>query len=358
MDLNVDIEEIKTHTNYLPAPFQVFEKGGVKCEVFIAKNLHTDKWEDSHLHSLVLLCRRSFLRYGKVLSEDGFDKKALVLLARTKYMMGGHITEEWLSIRFIPATGEPYLSEDLKLKLSSGKTFFEVIKEKLFSNSDQASDFLLTISRICGILPYNISEGKFIAKKLQYTALTSAWTFLVMTNILQTENKYQYVTALFHQNIFRYIKQRENNDNTAILDLPNAHEVLKLPGSYFDNIEVGDTAYFFPTYFYNLQNLVDWLKKIIDDGLVQEGVINKFLLKPIDWKVVESQLKNDKVSLVRSLSGLGNFLAFDGRIDGVGCSGDELRKKLELEVAKSFSLKLFSRQDLKNKIQLFLEELI
>lgn len=356
MDSRIEIQELKKVIVDLPVTYKSYEQDGVRWDIFVAKKLYSKNWENQSLHDLVRLCRRSFLRYGAVPLEDAYDNKAMVLLARVRYPLNDICAEEWLSIRFIPASGEPYLSEDLQLKLGSGPTFYEIINDKLFFGSDKASDFLLTISRICGIEPYDRENFNFIQKRLEYTALTSSLVFLTMTDILQSENRYQYITAMFNQNIFRHIKEKEKDGKIVVLDLPNAHEILNLPEDYFKHIKAEKTAYSFPTYFFNLSQLIKWLEKIVAEGSISVSVINKFLVKPIDWREIDKKMLGNKVAVLDDLNGLGGLFSFEGKLEGSKYTGKQLREELEREVDKSFSLKLFSRNDLRKKLKLFLQE--
>jgi len=159
------MESIAVLRAELPPPAARYAAPGVEFDVYRAKDLHAKKWNSPALKNILLLCRKSYRRYGNRPLLDEFDKKAAVYLVRARYSKRGipcrmsHVAcriEEWLSIRMVPGDGRPTGVHEPEIFERGGKPVDYWMKKKI-----GARGFWRTVAgsqRMCGIHPYKMSS--------------------------------------------------------------------------------------------------------------------------------------------------------------------------------------------------------
>lgn len=343
----------------LPVADESFDWQGVKFDIYLAKKFNTDQWQDESLRSLVLKCRESFYRYGKVALEDGYDNKSLICIVGASYLVEERLVKEWLTIRLVPAQGEPMLSEDLQVEFLDQKKLYELIKEKLFNSQENSAQRLFTISRFCGIAPYFQDSFQPLQnqKKIKFTALSFALLCNFSLKYINYSDKHVYITAMFHHNIFERIIYLKHNAQEAYLELPDTHETLSVHPDILKSFFPGDVVFRHPTYFFKIKELILWVKKMLSEGKINNDTLRLILKKEIDWDIAHQQLVNNKLAVVSQLSSLGDLLSGDEFLDDGLFTRKQLRLLLEEEVPKSLVLKLIHQSDLEQRVEKFLADL-
>ena len=105
------VSEIRTLGDNLPEPASRTVINGVQFDVFKVTDLFASEWSDMALFRLLLEARSSYSNYGDRPPIDEYDAKAAVYLVRVQYSL----TEEWLSLRFVPGEGTPPGAGELDL---------------------------------------------------------------------------------------------------------------------------------------------------------------------------------------------------------------------------------------------------
>src|SRR3989339_40632 len=343
----------------LPVADESYDWQGVKFDIYLAKKFYSEQWENEPLRALVLKCRESFHRYGKVAVEDGYDNKSLVSIVGVSYLVDERLVKEWLTIRLVPAQGEPVLSEDLQVEFLDQKKLFDLIKEKLFYNQENSAQRLFTISRFCGIAPYYQDNFQPVSdqKKIKFTALSFVLLCKFSLKFIDLTDKHVYITAMFHHNIFERVIYLKHNDQQAYLELPDTHETLSVNPESLRSFFPGDVVFRHPTYFFKIKELILWVKKMLAEGKINSDTLQLFLKTEIDWDNAQRQLLDNKLALVNQLSSLGDLLSGDELLANSSCNRKQLRQLLEEEVPKSLILKLIYQSDLERRVEKFLTDL-
>jgi hypothetical protein len=129
----ISLVEIRELGTALPPPIAKRVIGGIQFEVYRAKSLFRDEWESDALRKLVVASRTSYQRWGDFRPLDRDDGKAVVYLVRLDYphreKLDGAMIEEWVSYRFVPASGDPPDVEELSLFVCDGKPVMEAARE-------------------------------------------------------------------------------------------------------------------------------------------------------------------------------------------------------------------------------------
>ena len=343
----------------LPTADESYNWQDVKFDIYLAKNFFTDQWQNQSLRNLVLKCRESFHRYGKVALEDSYDDKSLVSIVGVSYFIDERQVKEWLTIRFVPAHGEPFLSEDLQIEFINQKKLYDLIKEKLFYNADDSTKRLFTISRFCGIAPYFEDNFQSVENqnKIKFTAISFSLLCKFSLKYFSLPDKHVYITAMFHHNIFKRLAFVNHNNLQACLELPDTHETLLVHSDSLQTIFPGEVAFRHPTYFFRIRELVVWVKKMLVEDKLNNATLLSVLKTEIDWDKIDQQLIDNKLVIVKQLSALGDLLSGDEILLNSRCDRQQLRQMLRDEVPLSLLFKLAYQLDLEQRIDRFLADL-
>ena len=144
----LSISQINRISKTLREPVASFKNKEAVFDVFRATDLYQNKWNKKSFFEIVCECRRAYQRYGDVPLIDEYDKKSIIYLCRSRFLLKISGVkrkipmEEWLSIRFIPADESPESTEDLDQYTYKNKDIGYWVYKKLFYNDH---DFLQKI---------------------------------------------------------------------------------------------------------------------------------------------------------------------------------------------------------------------
>lgn len=350
------ISEIQSLSKKLPKPEKSYAWQGVNFDLYIAKNFNTSKWLNQQLKGIVLLCRKSFKRYGNVPLVDEYDKKSLIILVRINYAENNKRLTEWFTLRVISANGKPDMTEDLLLQFENGKKLYDIIKEKFYPNTD-GSKSIFTLSRFCGSTVYLQNGLKATDFKRRFTNIAFVLMGFLATENLTSKFADFHLTAMFHHNIMERLKHFEWEGKKAKFNFDEIFDVLGLAPEGLKKLSPGNIAYYYPTYFFRLEQLINWLKVLQNEGKLSAQTFNHYLKNELNWVEIDDHATANKIKVVKKLSGLGALFTAKKKIHDSDLSGDDLRARLNNEVEKTLVLNVFSNKSFEKKIQSFLKDL-
>jgi len=337
----------------LPTPACEYHQNDTHIFVYKLKDSQEKDFKNNHLSSLLCEARKSYLRYGDVPLIDRYDAKSTVYLARAMYPLVHKsiscYVEEWTSLRFIPAAGAPFSTEDLEAFIYKGKSLSERMKTILFQDHPQAFEQIVTVSRICRIPP-RVSEDRFysshdfLPKKNKYTSLC----FLLMNHTFFEEcerqgKEYTWLTALAKEELFQKILYWEKGNTKFVFPFTQARQVLQIPPE--DSIQVNRSllSYQFPGYFLNVQELFSFFEKLLEQERITETTLQHYF--SISLPVKEALRCFSKLSeeeYLRVLRGMSVLLQSDGWVPGSLLHASELRSLCDIFVSDAIHLYLSS----------------
>lgn len=350
--------EIKKIINQLPTAHKVYARDGVEWKIYLAKDFFVPNWKDEAVRKVVLECRKSFRRYGEIHLEDEFDIKSLVLLIQVNFDIDGTPQQEFFSLRLVPASGEPFLTEDLKITFLDGKNLYEIMRERLSFGQSQVEENIFTISRFCGFsLVGRSNTDIYQSQKLRFTTISLVLMWLFALNNLSKMAESTYLTAMFNQDIFNKLSRCKFNNRESDLFLPEISETMAGSSDFFKIFSPGPVAFHYPTYFFHLPQLVSWLKKIMIEKKITIDTIKHFLQMEIDWVQLEEYLLSNKIAVIKKLSGLGKMLNSTEALPGSDLDSAQLRADLAKSATHPLVLKLIKLKDLEDRLKKFLNDL-
>ena len=152
----LDLRELNHYTTSKPTLFEY--------DIRSIRGLHEAvPISDGHIALLTTL-RSSYARYGSVPALDEYDAKSCTLIGMVKSqcLCGSgpdHQASEWHSIRFIPAEGEPYGTDDFALCTVESGNLGTLLQTTLFSNEIGYAKHIVSITRICATPRYCMLSG-------------------------------------------------------------------------------------------------------------------------------------------------------------------------------------------------------
>lgn len=327
----------------LPEPIEKYQKNDIYFSVYKAKDYFEDKWVDEKLKKIVLKLRGTFLRYGDVPLLDQYDKKSSIYLVKAHNIMETAdereiVCDEWLSVRFVPAEGEPSLSEDLDVCKINNLPFVTALKQPTFKNkkSYEVED-IVTISRLCGMKNVNFDNKNIdnfvMPNKLHYTQ----YSFAVLCNtflhdIEKNKLPFKLVTCLMRPDFVKKFMILNNEDNNVIkFPLKLAENFLGLSKNSV-TIDRNILSYKYPGYFFRSAQLLKFLHKIIRDKKISITSLKRYLGKDFDIEILNKMFYKSKLEFLNKIFGLGDLFSVKGKIPGSTITGEELRDMLDKEV--------------------------
>jgi len=349
--------EIQQLINKLPVADEVYSWQKVKWKIYIAKNFSSHNWGDEVVHKLVLECRKSFRRYGDIALDDAFDKKSMVVLLQADFEKDNICQTEFFSLRVIPASGEPVLTEDLQITFRNGKNLYTIIKERLFFGQSEIENNVFTLSRFCGFHVSDQLDDISDKQRLKFTtvALSLMWWFSLKH--LPDIGGEVYLTAMFNREIFNKLSKFNFDGQEKKLLLPEVEETILMPSNSLKNFSPGAVAFHYPAYFFHLPRLVEWLKKMVSDNKISKLDLNHFLQKEVDLIKLEKQLTGNKIEVIEHLSGLGKLLNSPDVLPVSNTKSAALRDDLESSVEQPLTLKIVKLDRLHSILKNFLDDL-
>ena len=324
-------------------------------QVYRAKEPFTAVWASQALNAIVGIARQSFWRYGDVPLFDEYDRKALVYAIRAAYPRDpdGHLCEEWISVRFIPAYGEPVSTEDLENLHWRGQTLRSLLTDHFTGSEDSAMKSVVTISRLSAVSPYASSSGVVFETegKLRYTALA-------LTAALQTFftidagrfPEFKFLTALFRPEITEKLRLGAAAVAEERLEFPTAHETLGLDPAEPMRINRSLLAYRFPGYFLSLPDLLRFLEDLSLSGRLPEPVIDSISHLGYPLEELKKACAVSASSVLYATRGLGRLLTWQGPIPGANLTGEELRDMLAATVGDGPTLRVMEQETFRKHV--------
>lgn len=346
-------QEIRSLCCNLSAPVSVWTNGTASFEVYKAKSLYNEEWLNQTLYKLVLDARSSYDRWGgDLFFPDVDDSKAVVYLVRASYplMLEGHSegceVEEWFTFRFIPGNGEPFGIRDLSLFTCDGKPIIDVIQEVLFKGEGACLDFLANSSRLGSIAPYfrlKEDEDRYSVKlpgKHRYTAVSlGLMNRQFLQEVYEARIPFRYIVGIIRDElIVKALSVRFNGICYAPAFTP-AFEALGLQNDQaikLDRHAFSMQAYQFPSYFFEVDQLIAALRSAIEAGSLSDETIKYYFQTERTF----GEITEKDMFTTKDLRSLGKLLTTKGRIKESGMTGEQLRIIIDREVGDGPGLKI------------------
>jgi len=344
-------ENIRQLTKQLPEPISTCIIGEALFDLYKAKDLYSEDWNDPALYEFLLEARKSYYVYdtGRPIFDE-YEPKSAVYLVRAIYPLSvsgtDHLVEEWLSYRFIPYEGNPLGAGEMDLFLYKRKRVDYWLPKLLFKGYRDFLKHTITGSRMCGIHPYfQIGEGEFdsgfkLPQKHRYTALCHALMHDQFWNECEDSGLvFKYFSIIVPDEIVRKMLSIEVDGRKVSVELTPAYKALGARGPEdvkLDRYTQDLFAYRFPTYFLNLRQLANVLKRLVAEGRLSDSTIQHYMNADM---TLDALLESGK-PLRTLLGGAGNMLTENGRLRGSTLTGSELRKIADIEVDDDPELKI------------------
>jgi hypothetical protein len=312
-------------------PVQKYTVDGVTFLIYKAKNLHNPKWNSALLKKITKEARRSYLRYGRMSLLDNYDKNAEIYICRAI----DSVSEEWISLRFVPGQTGADLLEDLSQYICNGQPVSIMIKQKLLPRDKNFKKKLVAISRICGIPPYTVSISESKITNLPIRLKHLAKSFALINKVFFSRTEFVYLLGVFRAELLGKLLQF---DNYLTLRLPSAYKLLGCKPRQI-RLNRNLLAYHFPGYFLNITQLMDLLEKLIKQGKLNFDSV-KIFLKFYEPNFKESLRGKKYVEVLRVIQGLDKLLCTRGMIPKSKLKGSELRSLVMSQVTDGPTLKI------------------
>lgn len=320
----------------LPDPDFFWTYNDISIYIYCAKKKFSKQWTNPILRHIVMDARQSFKRYGPVPLVDVYDDKSSVYLARAVYpsvlidkYSNSVLVEEWLSLRFISAAGNPEFTEDLKDCIYDGNPVYNLVRDELFKNSIDFNEKIISISRLCSIPSrfFNRQQKNFTNKLLMMPVLflLSVETFL-QESISRSEN-IEYFTALLRPEVLEKSLGTMLGKNFHFY-LTSLADILKLDS----HITINDVlCYQYPGYFLKMSKLIQLLKYLMDRGILTKQTIAYYLG---DKNIIEKMYLTNKYesNMLVATKNLGDLLSTKDIIYGSLITGEELRMLIKNDI--------------------------
>lgn len=333
----------------LPSPAREYQFGDARFFVYKVKDKSERNFPQKELHTLLLEARKTYLRYGDVALTDSYDEKSSIYLTRIVYhYQVDNVSiplEEWVSVRFVPASGDPISTEDLDACVYNNRPLSESLHKMLLSDKPEPLKHLVTISRICRIVPRvpvdNVFfSGNFLPQKNKYTALA----FTAMNEVFLEESKnrgeeYHYFTALAKPELFEKVLHFQTNTTKVYFPFSPASEILQLKNDERLRIHRSLLSYRHPGYFLHLEEMIALLEKLIELGrLTENSWQHYFQTKMCFAEFRQKHEESPYHEFLPFIQGLSKLLLTPGWIEGSRMHGTELRSLVDLCVSDAVQL--------------------
>jgi hypothetical protein len=263
-----------------------------KIESIEISQLHYPEFLSSDYRSLLKKARKTFSMHGNVPPIDAYDAKSSIFLVAITYNLNYQDkiipTKEWLSIRFIPFSGNPIGDENIDLYLPSGIEVadFHCLEQLTWNDSNHtksskclSTQRLYTISRLCAIRPQpliSISKQEFKqalatlrpSNKNKFTGLAFAAGCHAFLETLKNLNIKDAVLATqMHDSLYNQLNLYPEK---SPLNLLSASEFLDHPAKqiHINRSRYQNYAYRYASYFLNSSQLTQSLIYLVNRGII------------------------------------------------------------------------------------------
>lgn len=351
MFLQVEKNFQETATSFLPSPTREFQEGDTHVFIYTVKNSDETYFSHPELYKILCEARKSYWRYGDVPLIDKYDAKSSIYLTRVIYPSiqgGAHcFLEEWTSMRFIPASGVPFSTEDLESCIYQGQTLSTHLKKTLFQNHDSAWERLITISRICRIRPHIFTKNfRFDHQALPQKNKFTAKSFVAMVQLFLDQSvekgkNYEWFTALAKEELFTKVLHLNLEEKNFRFPFFQAAKVLGIPPARTIRINRSVLSYRYPGYFLHVEELLLLFEKLIDLKRIKDSFLCHLLgiTEPFsDFRKKYKELPT--MDLVKILQGISSLLLTEGWIENSSLHASQLRSLCDLCVSDAIQLYL------------------
>lgn len=350
--------EIRDITRCLPRPNSVWTVGDSIFEVYRVKNLLEPAWPSEALRKLLIHARGSYYVYGDRSPLDEYDTKAAPYLVRVRYPFSDSasgkicLLEEWLSDRLVPCSGEPAGGGELEYFIYDEQHLDRWLQENYFKPDENYFDYTFSSNRMCAISPYfqdpgEEGSGVKIPTRQAYTAIcyTLMRYHFLADHLLDSGVRYK--TSILRSKVIERSMMVEASGRILTVEFTPAYRFLGLDDPRLVRIDRkahGGAPYQFPGYFFDMDQLVSLLRKLLNDGKITEETLVRYLK---DGTVVREILGAKPVRL-EMLRDIGGLLSEKSTITGSSISGDELRMMIDKEVSDGPEFKISTIETLRN----------
>jgi hypothetical protein len=255
----------------IPPPLATYRSPRAVFEVYRAKDMHASRWNDSALKDMVMLCRMSYVRYGKRPPFDLQDKKAAVYLVRVKYQRSESVfhptarkasdpvpLEEWLSLRMVPGDGRPTGIFEPEIFWYGKKRIDRVMKEKI--GARRFWHRVASSSRMCGIHPYFIAKNWTVTFMKDEGHRYTPICFAIMHKQFAIDYPiarfpYQYITGMIRTDFYLRGLTYHVGDRAVRPLFTAAHRFLGIEKSAL-HVKRDAYSYSFPLYWFDAHKLL------------------------------------------------------------------------------------------------------
>ncbi|MEX0918745.1 MAG: hypothetical protein WDZ85_02140 [Candidatus Paceibacterota bacterium] len=307
----------------LPKPLAVYSTAEAEFEIYRAKDLNNKKWLDKSLYKILALARGSYKKYGARELFDKYDDKAVIYLARARY---GKETEEWLSVRMVPGDGLFTGIGEIELYKYKNQPVPKLLCDKMNWSNKNLWSKVYSDSRMCGVHPCFINKKN--STKHKFTAICFAlMQAQFIADYSEDINTFEYVTAIVRGDIQNKVIALNKNGKVTAMPFIAAEETLGLPPNKKLNVDRSFYSYKFPTYWLDMDKLIELTKKLYVSG-------------QITTKTLQHYLKTEKIENIEDLTKFSNLLTAEGLLIGSLLTAGEFRYMVDEQVPDIPRLKI------------------
>lgn len=341
---NTVLSEVRHAMGMLPPPLVSTTIGPLEFKLYRARRPFAHAWEHEAFETLVIAARRSYRRWGNLEPLDDEDAKSAIYLAHVSYPAedGSETVHEWLSYRFVPASGVPEGVKELMLFVSDAVPVLEVARKVLFLSSAHCEPFVVNSSRLCGVPPFLAHPGAPapLPKKHRNTALAFAlMNERFLEDCREMQLPFRYLFGIIQDDFIRKVLSVNNGPALFSPAFPLAEPVLGLPPGAIrlDREALSRYVFRFPFYFFENGAIVAFLVRMFAEGKLTNASFERYLLHGAD---AARFLNGEGDDPREPLEGLDKLLGVDGPIEGSPLTGDSLRSLFNEAVPDHPSLTL------------------
>ncbi len=342
---------LSTKSDVLPFPIREHVFGDIHISIFKVKDREDIDFSDFSLLKMLHKARGSYARYGQVPLVDDFDTKASVYLTRTIYPFSADsgssiLLEEWSSVRFIPASGKPFSTEDLECSVYQGMSMSIKIQELLFNNHPEALDKVVTLSRVCRITPQVFGPNTLIphTHKVPEKNMHTGLSVFLMSKIFLEESAskgktYEWITALSKPDFFEKVLCFPWKGKEMRFPFLNAEHVMAPDSQEKIHIDRSLLSYKYPGYFLDLKDLFSFFSEMLISGRMHHDTLKKFAEFPtLSISHLQDHEDLDQKDRLKILEAFSKILLSEGWIDHGKIHADEIRKLCHEKVKDAIQL--------------------
>ena len=323
--------------------------------IYRAKSAESQHWISSNIARLVLLTRLSYHSYHRhILLVDDLDLKSEIVLVRIDDKQtedSKHIpSTSYLSLRLIPATGQPQLNEDLR--------YFEYVTDQqtrplndllnhalgIDSTTIHGQEKLFSISRLGSVRPYN--QYHVVKNKIRGLSM-GFWlaVHMLMTLIDNGQRSRCFITSMYGNKIHEKVSSLPF-EVTPSIEFTPLEKFFGLTDVKVrlrrDSHSINALKYGYPTGFLDILSLAQLLKRLVCEQILTTDILDEYISESTESFFARPN--------IRQITRLGELFTTNGSIKGCKISGEQLRQLIDDEVAEGQILRIASWENLQSAL--------